>query len=165
MAYIRRCRRLCLLIYLTTAPKALVVCARLIEERRSAARQAMQAAQEAANGEGKSSAGDKYETARAMAQADRDRAARQLAEADELAGQLARIASSPPTTGPIARPGHLIHTDKGSFLLGVGLGKVADNPPLFALSLGVPAAKILIGCKMGDMVALPGGTATVVGLK
>ena len=41
-------------------------------------------AQQAANEEGKSSAGDKYETGRAMMQIERDKAAQQLDEALKL---------------------------------------------------------------------------------
>ena len=41
-------------------------------------------AQEAANEEGKSSVGDKYETGRAMMQIERDKAAQQLDEALKL---------------------------------------------------------------------------------
>lgn len=143
--------------------ECLRLCRALIEQRRASALEAMQAAQEAANGEGKSSAGDKYETARAMAHADRDRAARQLAEADDLAAQLARIEQMTPTTEGAARVGHLVVTDRGMYLLGLGLGRVAAGPPaVFALSLQAPAAKPLLGAKVGDTLPLPGGSGRVL---
>ena len=56
-------------------------CISLVEKRIEAAIHAMHQAQEAANSEGKSSAGDKYETSRAMGQLDRDMNAKQVAEA------------------------------------------------------------------------------------
>ena len=122
----------------------------------------MQAAQEAANGEEKSSAGDKYETARAMAQADRDRAARLWAEADDQEGQLDRLAPIATNDG-IARLGSILVTDKGVFILGVGLGKVADGPPpIFALSMQAPVAKALLGLVAGNTAMLPAGPANVV---
>ena len=143
--------------------ECLRLCRELIEQRRASALEAMRAAQEAANGEGKSSAGDKYETARAMAHADRDRAARQLAEADELASQLSRMEQMPPTPGGPARPGHLVVTDRGIYLLGLGLGRVSVGPPaVFALSLQAPAAKPLLGAKEGDSLPLPGGAGRVL---
>src|ERR1700736_1647953 len=52
----------------------------LIGERMAAAKEAMEQAQEAANSEEKSSAGDKYETGRAMGHLQKDMHARQLAE-------------------------------------------------------------------------------------
>src|SRR5688572_531041 len=58
----------------------------IIEQRIAAARSLMDDAQQAANGEEKSSAGDKYETSRAMGHLQKDMYARQLAEqAKELA--------------------------------------------------------------------------------
>ena len=51
---------------------------RLLTEKIRVAETAMQAAQASANEETKSSAGDKYETGRAMAQNDRDMYARQF---------------------------------------------------------------------------------------
>lgn len=58
-------------------------CIELLEQRCSNAQIAMQQAQDSANNEEKSSAGDKYETARAMGQSNRDMNARQLHEAQK----------------------------------------------------------------------------------
>src|ERR1700761_8343646 len=52
----------------------------LIGQRVATAQEAMRQAQEAANSEEKSSAGDKYETGRAMGHLQKDMHARQLAE-------------------------------------------------------------------------------------
>ena len=54
----------------------------------------MRNAQEAANEESKSSAGDKYETGRAMMQIERDNAAAQLDEALKLKKTLSLISAS-----------------------------------------------------------------------
>jgi hypothetical protein len=133
-----------------------------ITKRMEGADQAMKAAQEAANSEQKSSAGDKYETARAMAQADRDRAARLWAEADDMQAQLMRIAGASSPDG-IARVGSILVTNKGVFMLGVGVGKVIDGPPpVFAISMQAPAAKLLAGLKKGDTAKLPAGPAKVL---
>ena len=65
-------------------------CVEIIQQRINAAVQAMQNAQEAANSEEKSSAGDKYETGRAMNHLEKDMHARQLAaNKNELAALLA----------------------------------------------------------------------------
>ena len=55
-------------------------CIAILQQRIINAQQAMQQAQESANSEDKSSAGDKHETARAMSQLDRDMHAKQLEE-------------------------------------------------------------------------------------
>ena len=57
-----------------------VQCQKIVEHRLATAQQAMDAAQQSANQEEKSSAGDKYETGRAMAQLERDKAATQVEE-------------------------------------------------------------------------------------
>lgn len=56
-------------------------CIGLLQQRISNAKSAMEQAQETANNQEKSSAGDKYETSRAMGQLDRDMNARQLEQA------------------------------------------------------------------------------------
>ena len=58
-------------------------CLLVIEQRIKTAQTAMQNAQDSANNENKSTAGDKYETARAMGQLDRDMNAKQLKEAQQ----------------------------------------------------------------------------------
>lgn len=147
-----------------TRAQVLALCAQAIEQRSQAALAAMEAAQQAANQEEKSSAGDKYETGRAMAQNTRDQAARQLAEARELATTLARLpAPTQPQTE--ARPGTVVYTSAGVYLLGVGLGRVAAGPPaVFALSAAAPVARLLVGCKPGQTLPLPTGPAMVEAL-
>jgi hypothetical protein len=148
----------------TTRQAYLDLCSQAIAERKQAAAHAMKAAQEAANGEEKSSAGDKYETARAMAQADRDRAARLWAEADDLEMQLNRVEHFPAPVGQ-ARHGSVVVTDKAVFLLGVGLGQVAEGSlPFYAVSAGAPVAQKLLGVSKGVKTLLPMGSVTVVAL-
>lgn len=62
-----------------------------LDERMQASWNAMQAAQASANEESKSSAGDKYETARAMGQLDRDMYARQYEQARQERVLIERI--------------------------------------------------------------------------
>jgi hypothetical protein len=55
----------------------------VVHQRIASAEEAIRMAQESANQEGKSSAGDKYETGRAMAQLEIEKASGQLAEANK----------------------------------------------------------------------------------
>lgn len=124
----------------------------------------MDAAQQSANQEEKSSAGDKYETGRAMAQNTRDQAARQLAEAQSLAAALARL-PTPAEPQAEARLGTLVYTSAGVYLLGIGLGQVGAGPPgVFALSAAAPVARLLLGCRPGQTLALPTGPGQVLAL-
>ena len=66
-------------------------CLAIVQQRMCDAKEAMDGAQQSANQEEKSSAGDKYETGRAMAQIARDQAAQQLDEALKLKNALDQI--------------------------------------------------------------------------
>ncbi|MCU0369347.1 MAG: 3-oxoacyl-ACP synthase, partial [Cyclobacteriaceae bacterium] len=59
-------------------------CTEFVNRRIENARLASESAQDSANMEEKSSAGDKYETGRAMAQLENEKALQQLAEANKL---------------------------------------------------------------------------------
>ena len=88
-------------------------CKSILEKRITAARSAMEQAQEAANSEGKSSAGDKYETSRAMGQLDRDMNARQMEEAHRDQAFLNSIPEDSVFTS--VQVGSVVVTDKNSF--------------------------------------------------
>ena len=122
-----------------------------VQQRIDTARQAMEAAQEAANSESKSSAGDKYETGRAMAQLERDRHAQLLAEARNVERDLNHI--NPEKAYETVQPGSLAVTDRGAFFISIGAGKLTlDGADYFAVSAASPIGKALAGRKAGDIV-------------
>jgi hypothetical protein len=138
-------------------------CRQVIEQRIVKAREMIQDAQEAANSEGKSSAGDKYETGRAMGHLQKDMHARQLTEyIKELAG-LHGI-----HTGILyeyACAGAFIETDAASFFIAVGLGKqVVEGRAIFFLSAQAPLAAILQNKKKGDGFIFNGLTLVITNL-
>lgn len=111
----------------------------------------MEAAQEAANSEEKSSAGDKYETGRAMAQLERDRHAQLLAEALKLNQDLDRLNIDKPYA--TVQPGSLVITNRGAFFISISAGKLTLNgTDYFAVSPASPIAVMLAGRKVGDVV-------------
>lgn len=126
-------------------------CISLLEERISHARMAMNEAQEAANNEEKSSAGDKYETGRAMAQLSRDMNARQLSNAIQELAFLKQLTQRRETHH--AGPGCLIETESDWYFIGAGLGTlIIDDIPVICISAHSPIAKILSGRKTGDSI-------------
>jgi len=109
----------------------------------------MEAAQESANSESKSSAGDKYETGRAMAQLERDRHAQLLAEAKKIEQELSRLVID--KTYDTVQPGSLVTTDRGAFFISISAGKLTvDGKEYFAVSPASPLAMALAGRKTGD---------------
>lgn len=115
------------------------------------ATEAMRAAQESANSETKSSAGDKYETGRAMAQLERDRHAQLLADAQRMLADLEKI--NPDATSLIVVPGSLVQTARGSFYISISAGKLTvDGADYFAVSAASPIGALLLGKRAGDAV-------------
>ncbi|WP_128546667.1 3-oxoacyl-ACP synthase [Larkinella soli] len=128
-------------------------CLDVVRQRIDTARAAMEAAQAAANEESKSSAGDKYETGRAMAQIERDQHARQLAEALRLQQELARIDIGKPT--PAVQPGSVVLTDQGNYFIAVGAGRITlGQTDYFAVSAASPVGTVLSNRRAGDRVLL-----------
>lgn len=126
-------------------------CHQYVAERIDTARKAMEEAQESANSESKSSAGDKYETGRAMAQLERDRHAQQLDGALTLERELSRINVEKEYT--IVQPGSLVETSRGQFFISISAGKLTvGKTDVFAVSPGSPIAVVLAGRKAGDTV-------------
>jgi transcription elongation GreA/GreB family factor len=124
-------------------------CISVIQDRIAGLITGMATAQAAANEETKSSAGDKYETARAMNQLEKDMLARQLAEnKKELAAMMeVDIAGD----HDMIRAGSLISCNDMDFFILGGLGKMrVGDTTVFVISPNAPLAQSLIGKKTGD---------------
>jgi transcription elongation GreA/GreB family factor len=124
-------------------------CLALADQRIQTAREAMNSAQAAANEEGKNSAGDKYETGRAMMQLERDQHARALAEAQKLKQALENI--DPQRSSAIVQPGSLVHTSMGNFYIAISLGRLQlAGTEYMAISPQAPIGALLMGKREGD---------------
>ena len=126
-------------------------CIALIEERMLLAAEAMQQAQDAANAEEKSSAGDKYETGRAMNHIQKDLHARQLAEnRKELEALLAIDCSQVRTT---AGAGAIVIAGDFRFFIAAGLGALTlEGEKILAISPQAPLARLLYNKKTADTI-------------
>lgn len=124
------------------------LCKTYVQARMREAEQAFKAAEQAQNEDTKSSAGDKYETGRAMMQQEKDRNTIQLNEANKLMVALNTIGTNPST---IAESGSLVITDNGRFYLAISAGKlVVDGVEYFAVSPSSPVGLKMKGLKVGD---------------
>lgn len=130
-------------------------CLDLITERIENARKALQAAREAGNEETKSSAGDKYETGRAMMQQEQEKFQVQLSQAMELQHALKLL--SPDRRCEKAEPGSLVITSQGKYFIAIGAGKVTLNGEIFyAVSAASPVGRLLLGRKPGEEASFQG---------
>jgi transcription elongation GreA/GreB family factor len=131
--------------------KLIAYCKDWVTERISVAQVAMDHAQAAANEEGKSSAGDKYETGRAMMQIERDKAAHQLAEAlklKQLVDGLLEFGNPDEV-----RVGAIVQTTHYHFFVAISVGKISlDGVDYLLVSPLSPIGKLLLSKKMGDSI-------------
>lgn len=128
-------------------------CRQYVQQRIDTARHAMESAQESANSESKSSAGDKYETGRAMAQLERDRHAQLLAEARKMEQELTRL--NVEKYYDTVQPGSLVSTNRGLFFISISAGKLPlKDSNCFAVSPASPVATALAGHRAGDVVTV-----------
>jgi transcription elongation GreA/GreB family factor len=130
-------------------------CQKLVEQKVDAIKNSLHEAQEAANNETKSSAGDKHETGRAMAQLETEKLSNQLTEALKLEQVLHRI--NPKQKHQLVALGSLVITNNGNFYLTVSLGKIEiDNQVYFAISPISPIGKLLLAKKEKDSFSFNG---------
>ncbi|MBA3970943.1 MAG: 3-oxoacyl-ACP synthase [Bacteroidetes bacterium] len=124
-------------------------CLDFVEQRISNVRSVINNATESANEDTKSSAGDKHETGRAMAQLEQEKGAKQLNEALHMKSQLHKI--DPTKASNIVGRGSLVVTTEGNFYISVAAGKaVIDDLICFAISPESPIAKSLSGLSISQ---------------
>lgn len=111
----------------------------------------LQDALTATAGETKSTAGDKHETSRAMAQLEQEKLGGQLSELNKLQEVIYRI--DPTKQHTTIQLGSLCETSNGWFYLSVGIGAIlVDGKQLFCMTPAAPLGKLLLGKKAGDVL-------------
>ena len=133
------------------------LCLAFIEKRIATATEALQQAQEASNDDTKSSAGDKFETGREMAQQDINRNKQLLADAQQQKSVLLTLADVAETVK--ARSGNLVITNNGNFYISISAGQLQlAGQTYFAISAASPIGKMLIGKAIGEQFDFNGKT-------
>ncbi len=130
-------------------------CLAYVEQRIATAQNAIAQAQKSANEETKSSAGDKYETGRAMMQIEIEKNSAQLGEAHKLKKALLQI--SPDRSTLQVQPGALVITNFGNYYLSVGAGQYTLNGKVYiTISPMSSLGSKMIQLKVGDRFKLNG---------
>ena len=130
-------------------------CLEIVENNISTLKLALREAQDAANNETKSSAGDKHETGRAMAQLETEKLSAQLNDVLNLKQLIAKI--NPNIQSQQITIGSLVYTTNGIFYIGVSLGKIdINNETIYSVSPQSPIGKILLTKKEKESFSLNG---------
>ena len=126
-----------------------------VDQRIANIQMAIASANEAGKDETKSSAGDKHETGKAMAQLDQEQQGVQLAAALELKSQLNKI--NPGARSETIAMGSLIKTNKGWFYISIGAGVVtAEGFDCICISAVSPLGKVFWGKLAGAEIIFNG---------
>lgn len=116
--------------------------------------------QESLTSETKSTAGDKHETGRAMLQLEREKAGKQLAEAQKLQQILSKISLS--TSSSHIHLGSLVVTSKASYFMSISVGEIhVDTTSYFAIAANSPIGKLLLGQSEGDSFSFNGNEISI----
>jgi sortase (surface protein transpeptidase) len=135
-----------------------------LDQRMQTSLDAMNAAQESANGESKSSAGDKYETSRAMGHLDRDMHARMYQQTREERKLIERIDGN--IDFKKGALGAFISTSMGDFFLSVSIGQVKiDEKPIMIISPQSPIGALLMGKMVADKFNFRGKEAEILAIE
>ena len=132
-----------------------------LEQTIAETEQAIASAKESRDNDSKCSAGDKYETGRAMMQIELENNGRQL-EKTRLAKQdLQQLNLQEPHT--LVSQGSLVYTNQGIYFISIGFGKLElAEQPYYAISLASPIGQALKQAKVGDRISFQGNVLEVL---
>ena len=126
-----------------------------LNERTARIQTAFDDLKNALNSESKSTAGDKHETGRAMAQLEQEKLSNQLTQVMNLKETLSKV--DPTEYHKLVQYGSLVNTNNGTFFFSVGLGKIDINGyDVFCITATTPLGQLLIGKRKGDSVKMNG---------
>jgi len=126
-----------------------------IKKKEAEIRKTIADAQEAANEDTKSSAGDKFETGREVMQQEIDLNLARRNELNKLKLTLEKIIPAQKST--TALPGSVVVTNNGNYYITISAGPLnADNVSYYAVSIASPIGTQLSGKKAGDQFTMNG---------
>ena len=140
---------------ITIKQELLSLCFEQVNEKLRRVDLAMSEAQESANNESKSSAGDKHETGRAMAQLEKEKMLKQRAEILNLKRTLDLINVKDAFSK--AALGSVVKADSGNYFLSTAIGLLEVNSEkYFAISLVSPIGQLLLNKSASETVNFNG---------
>ena len=130
------------------------------EDKLTALRKSITQVQSSIEGEEKSSAGDKYETARAMSQGELDRLNGQQSILAKLINQLKSLSMRDFNEVSM---GALVKTNTRTLFFIGPFGKIVlEDKTILALSAGSPIGQAYLGKKVGEQVIFNGSTEEIL---
>lgn len=135
----------------TLKEKLYNACVEYVNSRLKMIQSEINAVNESAGSETKSSAGDKHETGRAMLQLEQEKNARKLSEIIEMQESLLKLNVS--SNNPTVSPGSIVITKQGNFFISIAAGKLEiDGVIYFAISSQSPLGNLFLMRKKGEEI-------------
>ncbi|MAZ27197.1 MAG: 3-oxoacyl-ACP synthase [Cytophagaceae bacterium] len=134
-----------------------------LDEKIDAFKQHIASIQESRDSDTKSSAGDKFETGRAMADIELGNVERQLNQTLNQKQELSRLS---PNNHDRAHFGSLVHTQQGIYFLAISLGALSlEGQDIFCISLSSPIGELLKGKSIGENITFRGKTIQITAIE
>ncbi len=126
-----------------------------LNEKHKEMRASLAETDDSLSSDAKSTAGDKHETGRAMAQLEREKIGGFIQQHEQLMTLALRL--DPTLVTPTIRLGSLVKTSNGWYYISVGFGRVqVDDTAIFCISPAAPLVSVLLGKKTGDQLLWQG---------
>ena len=141
------------------------VLVKLIQERGAEMQLAWNELMESNKQEGKSSAGDKHETAAAQVHLELEKMGKQMQEHNRRVEEVERFHPSKISSTSEVRAGSLVETNAGWFYIITSLGKLTTpSGDCFIISAASPIGQALLGKQVGEDFQWNGRKGEVVGI-
>lgn len=132
-----------------------------LQEKVGAAQEAIASTKAARDSDTKSSAGDKHEVGREMAQRELDVQEAQLSKTEILLHVLKDLPLDQ-EVGCVGL-GSLVVTDMGTYFISIGIGQIEfDEQNVFVISLASPIGQLLNGKKKGETISFNGNEIKIL---
>ncbi|WP_051907722.1 GreA/GreB family elongation factor [Flavimarina sp. Hel_I_48] len=141
--------------------KVIVHLNQLLEKKMQGAIDQIASLKESRESDGKSSAGDKYETGVEMIQQEIENAQRQLDQYKRQQTELQRAQAQ--NSSEVISFGNLVTTTKGSYFLAIGIGEIKlDDTKCYCISTESPLGAAFLGKKAKDKVVFNNNEHTIL---
>lgn len=136
---------------LLSKKKVIAYLNQLLDKKMSIANDQIASLKESRDSDGKSSAGDKYETGVEMIQQEIENAQRQIDQYKRQQMELQRAQAQSSAT--IISFGNLVTTTQGTYFLAIGIGEIKlEDSKCYCISTESPLGSTLLGKKLNDKV-------------
>jgi len=139
----------------------MLMCVKYVQDRKEKILASISSIEDSLFDEGKSTAGDKHHTGRAMLQIERENVGVQLMELEKTESILHKIGIY--ATSEVVRMGSLVTTKNANYFLSISAGMVTVNGGNYiCISIGSPIGQLLLGKRKGDTFSFNANTFQIL---